>query len=484
MLMLLIEIIIAAPKNRSSLDAIVLHSSGRRRRGMRGARLGLDESSRDVLLDLIYRLSLRDRDAKDERKERKRSDARKDDEESARDDDDADLTEEERERRARKDRVKEARRAEKTREKKEKVLRKALREDRRNPTKGGGGGGGGGGGDGVDGAAIEGLASAPFEVGSSVNVNVTSTSGGGEVKVVTVKRDVDLKTFLTAAKAKLKLKKKPLSARTHPGGAEISNTLRVLPMSTVAVSNDPPSSVTKPGKDDDEGDGDTREEDDEDVVVDDDDDAEEEEDATARLRSAMATRAARERAKRSRLRLSATEADAESDALARAMTRAPSFPLHDARTRLPAHGVRDEIVRLMANASAAAIITGETGSGKTTQAPQYALEREIARGAGGRCNIIVAQPRRVAAVSIASRVAEERDERVGDVVGYAVRGDSKARPVRIAPRARVVFLSAHPSLSFDPDAPRRLATPTDAPPMNTTPKSIALRRAGARGSPL
>ena len=98
------------------------------------------------------------------------------------------------------------------------MLRKALREDRRNPTKGGGGGGGGGGGDGVDGAAIEGLASAPFEVGSSVNVNVTSTSGGGEVKVVTVKRDVDLKTFLTAAKAKLKLKKKPLSARTHPGG--------------------------------------------------------------------------------------------------------------------------------------------------------------------------------------------------------------------------------------------------------------------------
>ena len=178
MLMLLTEIIIAAPKNRSSLDAIVLHSSGRRRRGMRGARLGLDESSRDVLLDLIYRLSLRDRDAKDERKERKRSDARKDDEESARDDDDADLTEEERERRARKDRVKEARRAEKTREKKEKVLRKALREDRRNPTKGGGGGGGGGGGDGVDGAAIEGLASAPFEVGSTVNVNVTSTSGG------------------------------------------------------------------------------------------------------------------------------------------------------------------------------------------------------------------------------------------------------------------------------------------------------------------
>ena len=105
------------------------------------------------------------------------------------------------------------------------------------------------------------------------------------------------------------------------------------------------------------------------------------------------------------------------------MTRAPSFPLHDARTRLPAHGVRDEIVRLMDNASAAAIITGETGSGKTTQAPQYALEREIARGAGGRCNIIVAAAsRRVAAVSIASRVAEERDERVGDVVGYAVRG--------------------------------------------------------------
>ena len=67
------------------------------------------------------------------------------------------------------------------------------------------------------------------------------------------------------------------------------------------MSNDPPSSVTKPGKDDDEGDGDTREEDDEDVVVDDDDDAEEEEDATARLRSAMATRAERENAPNARV---------------------------------------------------------------------------------------------------------------------------------------------------------------------------------------
>jgi HrpA-like RNA helicase len=56
--------------------------------------------------------------------------------------------------------------------------------------------------------------------------------------------------------------------------------------------------------------------------------------------------------------------------------------------------------------------------------PQFVLEQEVAGGRGGACNIIVAQPRRVAAVSIARRVADERGERVGDVVGYQVRGDS------------------------------------------------------------
>ena len=49
----------------------------------------------------------------------------------------------------------------------------------------------------------------------------------------------------------------------------------------------------------------------------------------------------------------------------------------------------------------------------------------IERGQGGACNILVTQPRRISAVGMATRVAQERAERVGDVVGYSVRLDSR-----------------------------------------------------------
>ena len=64
---------------------------------------------------------------------------------------------------------------------------------------------------------------------------------------------------------------------------------------------------------------------------------------------------------------------------------------------------------------------GETGCGKTTQLPQYILEDALDRGRGACTNIIVTQPRRVAATSVAERVAAEMGEsEVGVVVviGY------------------------------------------------------------------
>ncbi|XP_035834408.1 pre-mRNA-splicing factor ATP-dependent RNA helicase DEAH10-like isoform X3 [Helianthus annuus] len=64
------------------------------------------------------------------------------------------------------------------------------------------------------------------------------------------------------------------------------------------------------------------------------------------------------------------------------------------------------------------IIVGETGSGKTTQLPQYLYN-------GGFCQnggiIGITQPRRVAAVTVAKRVAEERGVELGQQVGYSIR---------------------------------------------------------------
>lgn len=70
------------------------------------------------------------------------------------------------------------------------------------------------------------------------------------------------------------------------------------------------------------------------------------------------------------------------------------------------------------------ILQGETGSGKTTQIPQYILEKGYA---GGKL-IACTQPRRVAAISIAKRVAEEMDIELGQQVGYSIRFEEIAGP--------------------------------------------------------
>ena len=57
--------------------------------------------------------------------------------------------------------------------------------------------------------------------------------------------------------------------------------------------------------------------------------------------------------------------------------------------------------------------------------PQYILEEMSAAGRGGACMVLVAQPRRVAAISLAQRVAAERGEPVGRTVGYSIRLESK-----------------------------------------------------------
>ncbi|GFH25552.1 uncharacterized protein HaLaN_23535, partial [Haematococcus lacustris] len=80
------------------------------------------------------------------------------------------------------------------------------------------------------------------------------------------------------------------------------------------------------------------------------------------------------------------------------------------------------------------VISGATGCGKSTQVPQYILEEAVASGQGAAVNIIVTQPRRISALGLAQRVAQERGEEVGETVGYSVRLDS-----RTSPRTRLLF---------------------------------------------
>ena len=83
------------------------------------------------------------------------------------------------------------------------------------------------------------------------------------------------------------------------------------------------------------------------------------------------------------------------------------------RKRLPIFEKRERIVQLIERNNVV-MIKGETGCGKTTQVPQYVLEDRIEKGNGSVTNILVTQPRRISALSVASRVAEERGEIIGE----------------------------------------------------------------------
>lgn len=87
---------------------------------------------------------------------------------------------------------------------------------------------------------------------------------------------------------------------------------------------------------------------------------------------------------------------------------------------LPILDFRERIVTEIEN-NQIVLIKGDTGCGKTTQVPQYIMDSFAKRGNATDCNILIAQPRRISAISLAERIADERREQVGDVLGYQVR---------------------------------------------------------------
>lgn len=104
------------------------------------------------------------------------------------------------------------------------------------------------------------------------------------------------------------------------------------------------------------------------------------------------------------------------------------FQILQTRRDLPVHKQRQEFLDKY-HSTQILVFVGETGSGKTTQIPQYVVYDELPQL--NRKQVACTQPRRVAATSVAQRVADEMDVTLGEEVGYNVRFDDMSGPKTI-----------------------------------------------------
>jgi len=93
-----------------------------------------------------------------------------------------------------------------------------------------------------------------------------------------------------------------------------------------------------------------------------------------------------------------------------------AMSMEETRKSLPIYAYRDEFLAALEEHQIL-VIVGETGSGKTTQLPQYLHEAGYTKQGKVGCT----QPRRVAAMSVAARVADEMGVKLGNEVGYSIR---------------------------------------------------------------
>lgn len=100
-------------------------------------------------------------------------------------------------------------------------------------------------------------------------------------------------------------------------------------------------------------------------------------------------------------------------------------PLQHQRMLLPIYKHKRQILYAVENYGIV-VIVGETGSGKSTQIPQYLVEG--GGWTGHDFTVVCTQPRRIAATSLATRVAQEMGTKLGDIVGYTVRFDDQSSP--------------------------------------------------------
>ncbi|KAH8372598.1 hypothetical protein KR009_000586, partial [Drosophila setifemur] len=98
--------------------------------------------------------------------------------------------------------------------------------------------------------------------------------------------------------------------------------------------------------------------------------------------------------------------------------------LYKKRITLPVFEYQADFMRLLSQHQCI-VLVGETGSGKTTQIPQWCVDFAVSKGRKG---VSCTQPRRVAAMSVAQRVSEEMDVNLGEEVGYSIRFEDCSSP--------------------------------------------------------
>jgi HrpA-like RNA helicase len=224
----------------------------------------------------------------------------------------------------------------------------------------------------------------------------------GTKKVIVVSRSTSINELLKLSQAKLKLKR-PVCAFLQPSSSmlfELKTDLETINDGTIVYVSVTHLPADKESSDDE---------------VDNDD---EEKDSIDPLES---VKLSYERQEMSRRQQTCTRVDEIIDESKRE-------EYAKIRSRLPAAELRQQIIDTISNNSVV-ILSGTTGSGKSTQVPQFLLESSLEQQDRKRPYIVVTQPRRVAAISLAHRVASERGcpppGSKGSSVGYTVRLDNQ-----------------------------------------------------------
>lgn len=104
------------------------------------------------------------------------------------------------------------------------------------------------------------------------------------------------------------------------------------------------------------------------------------------------------------------------------------------RARLPAWKKKEEILNVINN-NRACLITGETGSGKSTQIVQFVIDY-LNKNQDFSTTIVCTQPRRISTIGLAERISDERADSCGRETGYIIRGENKTTD-----KTRISFLT-------------------------------------------